>query len=180
MEKTFEELARDVAHKQDNEAMLIGDDVKTVSKQGYARTVRGAATDEEKAEVRDLYRKGVGVCEIARRTGFAQSTVSRWVGTWQIDPKTSVKAKGNKRVKNEPAPAPTETSPQNNNLHFDDSTFKSICQAFDSVGRAVNTILDTYNAMSESEQRAFDLGESYRDMLSAKRELDEIKGGDAS
>lgn len=173
MEKTFEELARDVAHKQDNEAMLIGDDVKTVSKQGYARTVRGAATDEEKAEVRDLYRKGVGVCEIARRTGFAQSTVSRWVGTWQIDPKTSVKAKGNKRVKNEPAPAPTETSPEvstndtDNILHLDDSTKSEICQ---------ETMLKVCDRIIEVDGDAYILGyiHSVIDMINR------LKGGDAS
>lgn len=173
MEKTFEELARDVAHKQDNEAMLIGDDVKTVSKQGYARTVRGAATDEEKAEVRDLYRKGVGVCEIARRTGFAQSTVSRWVGTWQIDPKTSVKAKGNKRVKNEPAPAPTETSPEvstndtDNILHLDDSTKSEIYQ---------ETMLKVCDRIIEVDGDAYILGyiHSVIDMINR------LKGGDAS
>lgn len=173
MEKTFEELARDVAHKQDNEAMLIGDDVKTVSKQGYARTVRGAATDEEKAEVRDLYRKGVGVCEIARRTGFAQSTVSRWVGTWQIDPKTSVKAKGNKRVKNEPAPAPTETSPEvstndtDNILHLDDSTKSEICQ---------EAMLKVCDRIIEVDGDAYILGyiHSVIDMINR------LKGGDAS
>lgn len=180
MEKTFEELARDVAHKQDNEAMLIGDDVKTVSKQGYARTVRGAATDEEKAEVRDLYRKGVGVCEIARRTGFAQSTVSRWVGTWQIDPKTSVKAKGNKRVKNEPAPAPTETSPEvstndtDNILHLDDSTKSEICQEAENI---YHRFVLAYDEDLESDLGIRLYGEAMG-MLEAM--IHRLKGGDAS
>lgn len=133
-EKTFEELARDIARKQDNEEMLTGTDIETATKQGNARTIRGAATEEEREEVRDMYRKGIGVCEIARRTGFAQSTISRWVGTCQIDPKTSVKAKGNKGVKNEPASAGTETSPEvssndtNNISHLDDTTLLEICQ----------------------------------------------------
>lgn len=132
-EKTFEELARDVVRKQVNEEMLTGTDIETATKFGAARTVRGAATEEEKAEVRNMYRKGIGVCEIARRTGFAQSTISRWVGTWQIDPAKSVKAKGNKGAKTEPAPAGTETSPKAENTanktQVNDTPISEICQA---------------------------------------------------
>lgn len=128
-EKTFEELAREIVRKQVNEEMLTGTDiVETATKFGAARTVRDAATEEKKTEVRNMYRKGIGVCEIARRTGFAQSTISRWVGTWQLDPAKSVKAKGNKGAKLEPAPAGTETSPKNKNSHFDNNTISEICQ----------------------------------------------------
>ena len=78
---------------------------------------------------------------------------------------------------NEPAPAGTDTSSNDEKyLHLDDSTSKQICQAFDKVDRAVKTILDIYNNMTETEQRAFDLGEIYRDMLSAKCELEGLKG----
>lgn len=144
-EKTFEELARDVVRKQVNEEMLTGTDIETATKFGAARTVRGAATEEEKAEVRNMYRKGIGVCEIARRTGFAQSTISRWVGTWQIDPAKSVKAKGNKGAKLEPAPAGTETSPKNKNLHFDNNTISEICQeALRKISRDTSLHADVY------------------------------------
>ena len=142
-EKTFDELARDVIRKQDNEAMLTGNDSETVTKQGYARTVRGAATEEEKADVRSMYRKGIGVCEIARRTGFAQSTVSRWVSTCQLDRTTSVKAKhskSDKDTKKEPAPTAIGTSSEvslsndtNSLAHLDDSTKKAICQEVENI-----------------------------------------------
>ena len=175
-EKTFDELARDIVRKQDDENAIVSADVETVTKQGHTRIVRGAATEEEKREVRDMYRKGIGVCEIARRTGFAQSTISRWVGTWQIDPTKSVK---HKRKKNEPAPAPTGTSPQTNNLHLDDNTSEHICQAFIQAQSAAVHILEIYEGMSEAEQRAFDLGEVYNEMCGAIEELEDIKGGEA-
>ena len=79
---------------------------------------------------------------------------------------------------NEPASAPTETSPKETTLRFDDNTLLGICQAFNFADRAVNTILDTYNTMSESEQRGFDLGESYRDILNARCELEKLKAGE--
>jgi len=124
-EKTFEELARDVVRRQENEEALTGTDIETTSKLGVPKTVRGAATEEEKAEVREMYRKGIGVCEIARRTGFAQSTISRWVGTRAIDRSKSVHAK-----KNEPAPSANDTSSKtkNTNITINNTPKSEICQ----------------------------------------------------
>lgn len=79
---------------------------------------------------------------------------------------------------NEPAPAATETSSKDNISHFDDNTSRRICQAFESADQAVKGILELYNNMSESEQRAFDMGEIYRSMLSATNEMEELKNGD--
>lgn len=83
---------------------------------------------------------------------------------------------------NEPAPSANDTSSEKENtLHLDDSTSKQICQALDKVDRAVTTIIsDIYDNMTVPEQRAFDLGEIYRDMLSAKCELEGLKGGDGN
>lgn len=79
---------------------------------------------------------------------------------------------------NEPAPAATETSSKDNISHFDDNISRRICQAFESADQAVKGILELYNNMSVSEQRAFDMGEIYRSMLSATNEMEDLKNGD--
>lgn len=85
---------------------------------------------------------------------------------------------------NEPAPAATETSSEissndtSNLTHLDDNTSRRICQAFESADQAVKVILELYHNMSESEQRAFDMGEIYRSMLSATNEMEKLKNGD--
>ena len=45
------------------------------------KVVKAPATEEEKRQAVAMYKMGKGVCEIARETGRAQSTISRWVGT---------------------------------------------------------------------------------------------------
>lgn len=82
------------------------------------------------------------------------------------------------KKENEPAPAATETSSKDNISHLDDNTYRRICQAFESADQAVKGLLELYDNMSEAEQRAFDMGEIYRSMLSASNELEEIKYGD--
>lgn len=79
---------------------------------------------------------------------------------------------------NEPAPAATETSLKENNLHLDDNTSRRICQAVKLAERAGRAILDMYENMGVSEQKAFDIGEIYRDVLSSIGELEDLKNGD--
>ena len=45
------------------------------------KVVKGPATQAEKDEVISLYKEGVGVSKIAKLTGRAQSSISRWCGT---------------------------------------------------------------------------------------------------
>lgn len=79
---------------------------------------------------------------------------------------------------NEPAPAATETSSKENNLHLDDNTYRRIRQAVESADQAVKGILVLYDNMSKMEQLAFDIGEIYQSMLSATNEMEELKNGD--
>ena len=44
--------------------------------------------------------------------------------------------------------------------------------------RAGRAILDMYENMGVSEQKAFDIGEIYRDVLSSIGELEDLKNGD--
>lgn len=88
-------------------------------------------------------------------------------------------------IKNEPAPAATGTSSEvsvkedTDNIHFDNSVKKQICQEAQKAYKACELILDIYERMEDSEQKAFDLGQSYRAMLEVKEELTRIgNGGD--
>lgn len=69
----------------------------------------------------------------------------------------------------EPAPAATGTSPEVKTLHIDDTTKSVICQVLSS---AMSTIMELYQEMSEEEQKAFDLGEAYKDICFASAELE--------
>ena len=80
----------------------------------------------------------------------------------------------NKKEK-EPAPAATGTSSEVKTLHIDDITETVICQAISYVNDAIQTILEMYEEMSCEEQKAFDLGETYKNMLCAKKELEQLK-----
>ena len=80
--------------------------------------------------------------------------------------------------KKEPAPSGNGTSPEENNSHLDDTTKTVICQAIVYVDDAIQTILEVYEQMSSEEQKAFDLGETYRNMLGAKEALEKLNGGD--
>ena len=79
---------------------------------------------------------------------------------------------------NEPAPAEAEPSSKENNLHLADNTSRRICQAVKLAERAGGAILDMYENMGVSEQKAFDIGEIYRDVLSLIGELEDLKNGD--
>ena len=81
----------------------------------------------------------------------------------------------------EPAPYATGTSPEVKTLHIDDTTKSAICQALEFLKDAINSILSIHdNEMSEEEQRAFDIGITYIDMLNAKKEMEKLNGGDGN
>lgn len=88
-------------------------------------------------------------------------------------------------IKKEPAPAATGTSSEVSDdtcsiLQFDDSTKERICQEAEKAYKACELILEIYERMDDSEQKAFDLGQSYRTMFEVKKELERIgKGGDS-
>lgn len=85
-------------------------------------------------------------------------------------------------TKKEPAPAVTGTSSEVSDdtcsiLQFDDSTKERICQEAEKAYKACELILEIYERMDDSEQKAFDLGQSYRVMLEVKKELERIGRG---
>lgn len=85
-------------------------------------------------------------------------------------------------IETEPAPAATGTSSEvskdTNSTHLDDSTKSVICQEAEKACKACELILEIYERMDDNEQKAFDLGQSYRAMVEVKKELARIgKGG---
>lgn len=86
----------------------------------------------------------------------------------------------------EPAPAATGTSSEVSKdtgsiLQFDDSTKSVICQEAEKACKACELILEIYERMDDNEQKAFDLGQSYRAMVEVKEELARIgKGGEGN
>lgn len=88
-------------------------------------------------------------------------------------------------TKNEPALSANSTSSEvvskdtGSILQFDDSTKLVICQEAEKAYKACELILEIYERMDDSEQKAFDLGQSYRAMVEVKEELTRIgNGGD--
>lgn len=87
-------------------------------------------------------------------------------------------------IKNEPALSANSTSSEvvskdtGSILHLDDSTKAAICQAYKTADEACSNILTVYEGMSECEQRAFDIGETYGKIFSTRCKLDELRGGD--
>lgn len=87
-------------------------------------------------------------------------------------------------IKNEPALSANSTSSEvvskdTDNIHIDNSTKERICQEVQKAYKACELILEIYERMDDSEQKAFDLGQSYRTMFEVKKELERIgKGGD--
>lgn len=84
---------------------------------------------------------------------------------------------------NEPALSANSTSSEVSKdtgsiLQFDDSTKSVICQEAEKACKACELILEIYERMDDNEQKAFDLGQSYRAMVEVKKELARIgKGG---
>ena len=85
---------------------------------------------------------------------------------------------------NEPALSANSTSSEVSDdtcsiLQFDDSIKERICQEAEKAYKACELILEIYERMDDSEQKAFDLGQSYRAMVEVKEELTRIgNGGD--
>lgn len=86
-------------------------------------------------------------------------------------------------IKNELVPVATGASSEVSKdtgsiLQFDDSTKSVICQEAEKACKACELILEIYERMDDNEQKAFDLGQSYRAMVEVKKELARIgKGG---
>lgn len=82
--------------------------------------------------------------------------------------------------KNEPAPAEAETSSKEKYLQEYNTSVSGVCQVeaitnlFYHAARACKSMIDTYDNMTCEEQRAFDLGETYRDMLSVRNDLEKL------
>lgn len=89
-------------------------------------------------------------------------------------------------IKNEPALSANSTSSEvvskdTDNIHIDNSTKEQICQEVQKAYKACELILEIYERMDDSEQKAFDLGQSYRAMVEVKEELARIgKGGEGN
>ena len=81
-------------------------------------------------------------------------------------------------TKNEPAPAATGTSStkKENTFQIDDSTKSDICQV---LASAMSTLLALRQEMEPHEKKAFDLGETYKDICCASALMSSVrKGGD--
>ena len=84
----------------------------------------------------------------------------------------------NEIQKNEPAPAATGTSStkKENTFQIDDSTKSDICQV---LASAMSTLLALRQEMEPHEKKAFDLGETYKDICCASAWMNSVrKGGD--
>ncbi|UVX37093.1 MAG: hypothetical protein [Bacteriophage sp.] len=81
-------------------------------------------------------------------------------------------------MKNEPAPAATGTSStkKENTFQIDDSTKSDICQV---LASAMSTLLALRQEMEPHEKKAFELGETYKDICCASAWMSSVqKGGD--
>lgn len=125
-------------------------------------------TQEEIDTVLLAYDNGMGVCDIARQIGRAQSSVSRIITKHYV---------GIKKEK-EPAPAPTETS-SNDIKTLPTNNYKpseEVCQALTFIDEAINAIIGIYaDYLEESEQKVFVLGESCGKLSCIKKRLGEVR-----
>lgn len=83
-------------------------------------------------------------------------------------------------MKTEPAPAATGTSSEvskdTDNIPIDDSIKSDICQV---LASAMSTLLALRQEMEPHEKKAFDLGETYKDICCASAWMNSVrKGGD--
>lgn len=89
-------------------------------------------------------------------------------------------------IKNEPALSANSTSSEvvskdTDNIHIDNSTKERICQEVQKAYKACELILEIYERMDDSEQKAFELGHSYQVMSEVQEELARIgKGGEGN
>nr|DAL91613.1 MAG TPA: hypothetical protein [Caudoviricetes sp.] len=83
-------------------------------------------------------------------------------------------------IKNEPALSANSTSStkKENTFQIDDSTKSDICQV---LASAMSTLLALYQEMEPHEKKAFDLGETYKDICCASAWMNSVrKGGDGN
>lgn len=79
-------------------------------------------------------------------------------------------------IRNEPAPAATGTSStkKENTLQIDDSTKSDICQV---LASAMSTLLALRQEMEPHEKKAFELGETYKDICCASAWMSSVQKG---
>lgn len=79
-------------------------------------------------------------------------------------------------MKTEPAPAATGTSStkKENTFQIDDSTKSDICQV---LASAMSTLLALRQEMEPHEKKAFDLGETYKDICCASAWMSSVQKG---
>ncbi|MBS6201206.1 MAG: hypothetical protein KH702_05325 [Ruminococcus bicirculans] len=82
-------------------------------------------------------------------------------------------------TKNEPAPAATGTSSEvvskdTDNIQIDDSTKSDICQV---LASAMSTLLALRQEMEPHEKKAFELGETYKDICCASAWMSNVQKG---
>lgn len=79
-------------------------------------------------------------------------------------------------MKTEPAPAATGTSStkKENTFQIDDSTKSDICQV---LASAMSTLLALRQEMEPHEKKAFDLGETYKDICCASAWMSSVRKG---
>lgn len=82
-------------------------------------------------------------------------------------------------TKNEPAPAATGTSLEvvskdTDNIQIDDSTKSDICQV---LASAMSTLLALRQEMEPHEKKAFELGETYKDICCASAWMSSVQKG---
>lgn len=83
-------------------------------------------------------------------------------------------------IKNEPALSANSTSStkKENTFQIDDSTKSDICQV---LASAMSTLLALRQEMEPHEKKAFDLGETYKDICCASALMSSVrKGGDGN
>lgn len=156
-------------HTIDEIATKVGADREAVEDFVTSRNVKRARAEELRA-------KGVNVKDIADELAVSQQTVYNW--TNRVKPKTEVTPEP--ETEKEPAPAEAETSPKEKYLQDYNTSVSGVCQAeaianlFYQAKRACKSMISIYETMTCEEHRAFDLGETYRDMLSVKNDLEKL------
>lgn len=121
----------------------------------------------QKTQISALNAIGKTVEEMVKETGANRVDVAAFVAE-------------RNRQKKEPAPAEAETSPKEKYLQEYNTSVSGVCQVeaianlFYHAERACKSMMDTYDNMTGEEQRAFDMGETYRDMLSVRNDLEKL------
>ena len=145
-----------------------GKSVKEIAKAtGINREEIAEFVEERNRQIAALNASGKTVKEIVKETGANRVDVAAFVAE-------------RNRQKKEPAPAEAETSPKEKYLQEYNTSVSGVCQAeaianlFHHAERACKSMISIYEAMTSEEHRAFDLGETYRDMLSVRNDLEKL------